>query len=138
MQIKNVDGSLRKTMVAVFKKQGLPEKVATAKAAKHLGAAKARFNEAQAQSVKASPAARRDDIQARLKDRRKSAARVVGHERRTGPSIKTASKRVTSAEQVALRKVSSAPATNAFLMAKTGASVAIGLGAVAAWAKSLP
>src|SRR5690242_7565561 len=111
MQIKNAEHSIRSTMVAVFKKQGLSDEQATAKAAKNLDAAIVAFDAARArfaeQPVTAGPK-EIDRVTARAVERKlsgRAAAARLDRKPRPAPSIKTKSRKVTLTEQPALHRV---------------------------------
>lgn len=118
--------SIHKTMVAVFKEKGLSaEAAAAAKATQNLAAAQAKYDETCACALETPAPTARERL----------LGRAPAGEGGTG--ITSASSKVTSAEQVALCKVSAGPETKEFLMAKAGAVNAIALGAVARWARTL-
>lgn len=136
MQIKNADHGLHSTMVAVFKKQGLSDTAANAKATKHLRDAKMVFTKAQEQPKPVRLAARErllGDVRAVP-----PASKRASSERARGPSIKTASEKITSGEQAALRKVMAPSRVKDLVASKPGTSVTSALGSVAKWAKKLP
>jgi len=153
MQVKNTEHGIRKTLEAVFKEKGLSAAASKAKVEKNLKGATSEFFKAQQKSLGRTAAQARlganedrtrlDAALKKLKEARAASApkkkpfKPKNKGKSLGASIKSSTQKVTSAEQVALRKTKAAPTTQAFLAAKTGASVAIALGAVAKWARKL-
>jgi hypothetical protein len=137
MQIKNIEHGLRSTMVAVFKKQGLSDAAANAKALKHLRSARSMFDKAREQP---EPVTRPTGRELILRDIRsiQPVSKSVPSERKRGPSIKAASKKIASGEQMALRRVMAPSRVKDLIASKSGIGVAAALGAVAKWAKTLP
>ena len=135
MQIKNADHGLHGTLVAVFKKQGLSDTQATAKATQNLEAARSVFDKATAPKSKPAPSSR----EIMLRDVRMAAPapKSVASGRMRGPSIKSTSNKITKDEQTSLRKVQAPSRVKDLVESKPGSSLAIGRSAVAKWAAKL-